>query len=374
MQGLGKLLLLGILGIGIGGGAQPPSPPYHEVKQIVFIDQEQKFALLMGVEQDKRVEHFLMPVYNTSTGEFFTYRLLRKSQGNVSDLAGTGFGDTLRLVALLDNKQVFVFKVVPLSTMPAPLVELSTPERVLQTTLGFERVKAVDTHLLLQQGAQELAILKAQDLKEVKRLSFTDAITDFVVRDNRLLVQNLRKLRIFDLSGAPLKELELPTQALRLGVSELGFLIQQDEKTLLILDRNGSRMADIKAPQPIQALAASKDRVGILSGPQALLFDGQGRQVGVIEGGPFERITASANRFFLHKGQEILTIDAKDGRRIHVRTLQNKLEHLVGFSKGAVAIIREIGGEKRLIYAIYDEDGNRVAIGILLIFEGPRPP
>lgn len=176
----------------------------------------------------------------------------------------------------------------------------------------------------------------------------------------------------FDLQGNPVGR-PVSVKLVLLGAWEPGFFAQTDERTLTLWDRNGNRSAEIKTEQPIQAVAVAQERVGVLSGSQALLFDLRGRRVAAIGGGPFERLAAASRRFFLSKGQEIRVVDAQDGKSLQTISLRNRLEQMIGFGGRLFIVVREVAEMQRLIYALYDENGTRIEAGFLPTFEGDRP-
>ncbi len=354
-------------------GQLPPVAQRHEVKQIISLDQEQKIAFLLGVDQGGgRVEFFSVPVYEIiSSGKPYTDRLVRKDQGEILEIGGTGSGDSTRLIALLNTGKAFVFTVTPPSQTPTPLKELSEPERILQSAEGFKKIRATPSHLIVQKGAKDLVIFDANDAKFVERQRIQSAtpITDFMVESDRVIVQAQQDVTIFDLQGKVLAQVKRPSPPIGIGAFETGLLIY-DEKTLTLLDRNGARTAEVKMDQPIKAVAAARETVAIISGTQTLLLTQKGERIASVAAG--ERLTSSANRFFLSQGQEIWILDATTGKRLKVITLRNQLENFTGLRRGLVIVVRQ-RDTNRLIYAVYDEQGDQLSLGFLLEFQGPRP-
>lgn len=353
-------------------GQLPPVAQRHEVKQIISLDQEQKIAFLLGVDQGGRVEFFSVPIYEiSSSGQPYTDRLVRKDQGEILEIGGTGSGDSTRLVALLNTGKVFVFTVTPPSKTPTPLEELSKPERILQSTSGFNKIRATPSHLIIQEGARNLVIFDTKEFIERQRTQSVAPIIDFMVEGDRVIVQAQQDIAVLDLQGKTLAQLKRSSPPIGIGAFESGFFIY-DEKSLLILDRNGARTGEVKVDQPIKAVAAARETVAIISGTQTLLFNRKGERISSIIGGPFERLTSSSNRFFLSKGQEIWILDATTGQRLKVITLRNQLENFVGLRRGLAIVVRQ-RDTNRLIYAVYDEQGDQLSLGFLLEFRGPRP-
>jgi len=373
MRHLGVSLVVCLLTVGAWATGQlPPVAQRHEVKQIIALDQEQKIAFLLGVDQGGRVEFFSVPVYEVSgsSGRPYTDRLVRKDQGEILEIGGTGLGDLTRLIALLDIGKVFVFTVVPLSRQPAPLAELSTPERILQSAEGFKKMGTSHSHLVLQQGEKSLVVFDAKEFVERQRMASAVPITDFRVEGDRMVVQAQQDVTILDLQVKVLAQVKRPSPPIGIGAFESGFFIY-DEKTLVILDRNGARTGEVKVDQAIKSVAAARESIAVLSGDRALLFNRKGERLATLTG-PFERLTSSANRFFLAKGQEIWVLDALNGKRLKVITLRNILENFTGLKRGLAIVVRQ-RDTNRLIYAVYDEQGDQLSLGFLLEFRGPRP-
>ncbi len=373
MRYLGIGLVVCWLIVGSWAAGQPPAAQRHEVKQIIALDQEQKIAFLLGVDQGGRVEFFSVPVYEVSgsSGRPYTDRLVRKDQGEILEIGGTGSGDLTRLIALLNIGKVFVFTVVPLSREPAPLAELSTPERILQSAEGFKKMGTSHSHLVLQQGEKSLVVFDAKEFIERQRMASAVPITDFRVEGDRMVVQAQQDVTILDLQGKVLAQVKRPSPPIGIGAFESGFFIY-DEKTLVILDRNGARTGEVKVDQAIKSVAAARESIAVLSGDRALLFNRKGERLASVVGGPFERLTSSANRFFLAKGQEIWVLDALNGQRLKVITLRNILENFTGLKRGLAIVVRQ-RDTNRLIYAVYDEQGDQISLGFIMEFQGPRP-
>lgn len=351
-------------------GQLPPVAQRHEVKQIISLDQEQKIAFLLGVDQGGRVEFFSIPIYEIgSSGQPYTDRLVRKDQGEILAIGGTGSGDSTRLMALLNTGKVFVFTVTPPSKTPTPLEELSNPERILQSAEGFKKISTTASYLILQEGVRNLVIFDAKEFAERQRIQSAAPITDFMGEGDRLIVQAQQDITIFDLQGKMLAQVKRHTPPIGVGAFESGFFIY-DEKTLTLLDRNGARTGEVKVDQPIRAVAAARETVAIISGTQTLLLSRKGELIASLTAG--ERLTSSAGRFFLSKGQEIWVIDANKGQRLKVITLRNQLENFTGLRRGLAIVVRQ-RDTNRLIYAVYDEQGDQLSAGFLLEFQGPRP-
>lgn len=366
---IGALVCLLAAG-GWATGQLPPVAQRHEVKQIISLDQEQKIAFLLGVDQGGRVEFFSVPIYEIgSSGPPYTDRLVRKDQGEILEIGGTGSGDSTRLIALLNTGKVFVFTVTPPSKTPTPLKELSEPERVLQSAEGFKKIRAIPSHLIVQQGARSLVVFDAKEFAERQRIQSVALITDFLVEGDRVIVQAHQEITVFDLQGKVLAQLKHPSLPIGIGAFESGFFIY-DEKTLLLLDRNGVRTGEVRVDQPIKAVVAARETVAIISGTQTLLLTHKGERIASVAAG--ERLTSSANRFFLSQGQEIWVLDATTGKRLKVITLRNQLENFTGLRRGLAIVVRQ-RDTNRLIYAVYDEQGDQLSIGFLLEFQGPRP-
>lgn len=366
---IGLVICLLVVG-GWATGQLPPVAQRHEVKQIISLDQEQKIAFLLGVDQGGRIEFFSVPIYEIgSSGPPYTHRLVRKDQGEILEIASTGLGDSTRLIALLNTGKVFIFTVTPPSRKPTPLKELSEPERILQSAEGFKKTRAISSHLIVQEGARSLVIFDAKEFVERQRIQSAIPITDFVVEGDRLIIQAQQDITIADLQAKVLAQMKRPSPPLGIGAFESGFFIY-DEKTLTILDRNGVRTGEVKVDQAIKAVAATRETVAIISGTQTLLFNRKGERIASATAG--ERLTASANRFFLSKGQEIWILDATTGQRLKVITLRNQLENFTGLRRGLAIVVRQ-RDTNRLIYAVYDEQGDQLSIGFLLEFQGPRP-
>lgn len=363
-----------LISVGLGAGGQQPPAPRHEVKQIIAYDQMNKIAILMGRQEGNQVEFFALPVYESEQGKLFSLRMVPQRIGrDTLEIAGSGRGDDSRLLALVNTKRVVVFKLAPLPTDgKVSYNELSTPERILEDHRGIERLRATETRVVVQQGQRDIAILDAKTFQEIHRLSLPDPISNLAVDQDRLGVYAAPWLRFFDLQGNPVGR-PVSVKLVLLGAWEPGFFAQTDERTLTLWDRNGNRSAEIKTEQPIQAVAVAQERVGVLSGSQALLFDLRGRRVAAIGGGPFERLAAASRRFFLSKGQEIRVVDAQDGKSLQTISLRNRLEQMIGFGGRLFIVVREVAEMQRLIYALYDENGTRIEAGFLPTFEGDRP-
>lgn len=363
-----------LIGAGLGAGGQQPPVPRHEVKQIITYDQFKKIAILMGRQEGSPVESFAIPVYESEQGKLFSLRMVPQKVGRDSlEIAGSGVGDDSRLLALVNTKKVLVFKLAPLP--PDGKVsynELSTPERILEDNRGIERLRATETRVVVQQGQKDIAILDAKTFQEIHRLSLPDLISNLVVDQDRLGVYAAAWLRFFDLQGNSVGQ-PISVRAALVGAFESGFFVKTDERTLVLFNRNGNRSAEIKTEQPIQAVAATRERISVLSGPQALFFDLQGRRVAAITGGPFDRLAAASKRFFISKGQEIRVLDAQDAKSVQTISLRNRLEHMIGFGARLFIVVREVAETQRLIYALYDENGTRIESGLLPTFEGDRP-
>ncbi len=351
-------------------GQLPPVAQRHEVKQIISLDQEQKIAFLLGVDQGGRVEFFSVPIYEIgSSGPPYSDRLVRKDQGEILEIGGTGSGDSTRLIALLNTGKVFVFTVTPPSKRPTPLKELSEPERILQSADGFKKIRTTLSLLIAQQGARSLVIFDAKEFVERQRIQSATPITDFMAEGDRVIVQAQQDVTILDLQGKVLAQVKRPSPPSGIGAFESGFFIY-DEKTLTLLDRNGARTADVRVDQPIKAIAAARETVAIISGTQTLLLSLKGGRIASAAAG--EQLTSSASRFFLSKGQEIWILDATNGRQLKTITLRNQLENFTGLRRGLAIVVRQ-RDTNRLIYAVYDEQGDQLSIGFLLEFQGPRP-
>lgn len=126
----------------------------------------------------------------------------------------------------------------------------------------------------------------------------------------------------------------------------------------------------MRVDQPIKAIAAARETVAIISGTQTLLLSLKGGRIASAAAG--EQLTSSASRFFLSKGQEIWILDATNGRQLKTITLRNQLENFTGLRRGLAIVVRQ-RNTNRLIYAVYDEQGDQLSIGFLLEFQGPRP-
>ena len=353
----------------------PPSSPPLAVSDIQFFDQAQKAVFVMGqVHETGTLELFLMPVYEVATGDLLTFRLIRREDGDLQQVVGSGRADRSRLAALLNTGQVFFFDVTPPSQQPAPLEEVSSP-REIYPEMGIERLAATDDHIALQRDTNELILLRTADLEEVHRETFSHPITALAFSQDRLLVVSPPLAQVLGADGTRLAEWELAATPLAARGDPQGFVLQQDATRVLVYDRGGNLTGEIRTDHPIEALAVTQagETLGVLSGDGLLLLDRKGQKRGEISGGPFEHLGASFRSFFVHRGQEIAVVDVLTGTVVRAITLRNQLENLVGFPQGLSIVVREREGERRLIYAFYDEQGTLYAVGLLLTLEGDRP-
>lgn len=357
------LLLVFSLFISTAQGQLPPPGPRQEIKQLVPFDQGRAIALLAGADLGTGQLTFFSVYFYNNRGELISIRFTASRDGEIQEIAISGQGTETRLFALVGTKEILIFKVFPFNR-DAPPNQVATPERRLAETEGFTRLRATDAKVFAQIGKKRIGIFDVRGAK-LQQVEFPDEVQDFLPSQNRLLVQTSKEIQLLDDQGKPLSKHALATATSpRLAAFETGFAYQSAERSVQLLDLAGKVQGHITLTDKLDGLRGAPGRLGVQLKDRLQIFDAQGARVAEFKAsGLIERLSASQERFYVQRGQELTVLSVDDGRVIKTHQLNNKLENMEGFGKHLMVIVRDPEG--RLFYAIMDADGNWVKVNLL---------
>lgn len=360
------LVTLLLLGINTQGQLPPPGPWLgQKIKQLVAFDQGNAIALLAGADLGTGKPTFFSVYFFNNKGELISTRFAASQYGEIQEIAVTGQGTETRLLALMDTKAILIFKVFPFDRNAPPSV--ATPERRLAETEGFTRVRATDTRVFAQAGKKRIGIFDVSGTK-LQQLEFPDEVQDFLPNRNRLLAQTSKEIQLFDDQGKLLNKQALSAAiSPRLIAFETGFAYQATEQSVQLLDVNGKTQGEVKIGDKISGLRGTPKHVAVQLKDQLQIFNAKGTKVAEFKApGPIERLS-SFQEIFCTQGRQELTelrlLGASDGRLIKTHQFNSKVENMEGFGMHLMLIVRDPEG--RLFYGIMDESGNWVRYNLL---------